>query len=399
MKIMKSSYRYRKRQRRFGPNSSNMLPKFLFIGIAFLGAFLVCVVKSQNWALLPTISVPISLIFMYCGLAWKSPWFYVREDQIGDNAYYLGFLFTLSSLAYALWKFSADGVGSDPADIIVSFGVALWSTIVGIGLRVFFSQMRQDPQEIEKEARVRIAETASLLSGELYQASLTFNTYTRSLQQSMEEAFLQARETATTGLNSSIETFTTTTTSMVTKIDEAFTEFSDQAKKLNTASSKTITALELLNERIEKVEAPDILINKKVDQIFTSLESSTNKLDSLSQRQTGAVENLVQSSSMLIQNIKSLNEQISSMKDSSAIVGTGAQNMQRITILVQELQASLAHLSDGFSNLQQRQLQAVEGIEQHATAMGKQLERSRKYTEETHESLVSMSKVLAEKLQ
>lgn len=390
---------YRRRNRRLGPTSAGMLPKYLFMAIAVLGVALVCVVKAQNWSLLPTISVPIGMILVYCALASLSPWFYVREDQIGDNAYYLGFLFTLTSLAYALWKFSDVTVGRSPEDIIISFGVALWSTIIGIALRVFYAQLRQDPQDIERESRARLAEAASLLSGELYQASLTFNSYTRGLQQSMEEAFLHARDAATTGLGASVEKFTSTTQEMVSKIEGAFTDFSEQSKKLNAAATKTVTALEALNQRIEKVEAPDTLVHQKIDGIFKELDKSTNKMNELAGRQTVTVETLVSSTETMLKNVRALNQTITEMKDNTNVVSSGAQSMQKVTALIQELQSSLAHLSEGFSSLNTRQLQAVKAIEQHGTAMDKQLERSRKYTEETHESLVSMTKALADKLQ
>ena len=396
---MKDNPRSRRRPRPPAPNAASLLPKLLFLGIALGGAALVCLVKSQNWDLLRTISVPIALIFLYCGLAWRSSWFRVREDQIGDNAYYLGFLFTLSSLAYALWHFASAESGRSPEDIIISFGVALWSTIVGITLRVFFSQLRQDHQDIEKESRATIAETANTLSAELYQASLMFNSYTRSLQQSMEEAFLKARDSATTSLTGSVEKFTSTTQDMVAKIEAVLSEFGEQSKKLNTAATQTVTALETLNLRIERTEAPDALVNRKVDGLFRDMDKSAAKLNDLAGRQTHAVQDLVSTSEILLRNVQALNDHIAGMTDSTAVVGAGAQNMQRITTLVQELQASLSHLSDGFSHLQSRQMQAVRGIEQHATAMGQQLERSRRYTEETHSSLASMTRTLAEKLQ
>lgn len=389
----------RRKMRRLGPSSAGTLPKYLFLAAAAIGIGLVWVVKAQNWPLLPTVAIPISIILTYCLLASFSPWFYVREDQIGDNAYYLGFLFTLTSLAYALWNFQSAAVGRTPEDIIISFGVALWSTIVGIALRVFYAQLRQDPQDIEKESRAKIAEAASLLSGELYQASLSFNTYTRSLQQSMEEALLQARDTATNGLNASLEKFSITTQDMVAKVEGAFKEFSGQSVKLNTAATETVTALEALNQRIAKVEAPDTLVHQKIDGIFQGLDRSTTKLNELASRQTVSVENLVNTTATMLANVKNLNDTITGIKEHAVTVGSGAQSMQKVTQLIQELQSSLMHLSDGFTSLHNRQLQTVKGIELHADEMGRQLERSRKYTEETHESLVSMTKTIADKLQ
>lgn len=348
---------YIKRKNRKYRGGTGILPKSLFLFMAVLGSIAVWVLKSYSVDYRILIIVPTSLIILYCCLASFVSLFYIREDQIGDNAYYLGFLFTLSSLAYALWRFQVDK-GSDPADIIGSFGVALWSTIVGVALRVFFAQLRQDPHDIEKEARMKIAQTASLLSSDLYQAAATFNTYTRGLQQSVDEVFLKAKE----------------------------------------ASEKTVNALESLNQRIELVEAPDSLINRKIDSVFSDLEGATKKLNGLAGKQTKSVENLLESSGALTQGIQALNGQISNMQQHTGVVNEGAENMQRVTDLVRSLQTSLAGLSDGFSNLHLRQTEAVQGIAQHANEMQEQLEKSRKYTAETHDALASMTKTLAEKL-
>lgn len=349
---------YIKRKNRKYRGGTGILPKSLFLFVAVFGAISVWVLKSYGVDYRLLIAVPTSLIVLYCSLAALVPLFYIREDQIGDNAYYLGFLFTLSSLAYALWRFQVDK-GSDPADIIGSFGVALWSTIVGVALRVFFAQLRQDPHDVEKEARVKIAQTASLLSSDLYQAATTFNTYTRGLQQAVDEVFLKARE----------------------------------------ASEKTVSALESLNQRIEQVEAPDSLINRKIDSVFSDLESATKKLNGLAGKQTKSVETLLESSDALVQGIQALNGQISNMQQHTGVVSEGAEIMQKVTDLVRNLQASLSGLSDGFTNLHLRQAEAIQGITQHTTELRGELEKSRKYTAETHDALASMTKTLAEKLQ
>lgn len=353
---MKDLY-IKKKNRKFD-GGTGVVPKALFVFVAIFGCITIWTLKSFGAAPLFTVGVPVSLIFMYCGLAWRVPLFYIREDVIGDNAYYLGFLYTLSSLAYALWRFQIDQ-GGDPTDIIGSFGVALWSTIVGIAMRVFFSQLRQDPNEIEKEARVKIAQTASLLSSDLYQASVTFNNYTRGLQQSVDEVFFKAKE----------------------------------------MSEKTITALEEVNNKIGQVEAPDSLINRKIDGIFSDLESATKRLNNLADGQTKSVESLVSSSGTLVENINTLNTQVSEMKNSSAVIGNGAENIQKIGGLINILHEDLSRLSQGFRDLHNNNAETVAGIARHAKELEGNLSRSRQYTEETHESLVSMTKTLTEKLQ
>lgn len=81
-------------------------------------------------------------------------------ETIGDNSYYLGFLFTLTSLAVTLY-FVIEA-GSETArlipEIISGFGVALSSTIVGVFLRVLMLQLKVDVET--RERRVRLSWTS-----------------------------------------------------------------------------------------------------------------------------------------------------------------------------------------------------------------------------------------------
>lgn len=92
-----------------------------------------------NWFI---VLVPVAIMLTYAGLAWLVRSLRLRDDQTGDNLYYMGFIFTLTSLAVALYEFEPN-TGFD--QVVRNFGVAISSTITGIALRVVFNQMRQDP--------------------------------------------------------------------------------------------------------------------------------------------------------------------------------------------------------------------------------------------------------------
>ena len=105
----------------------------------------------QSWnehlpTALATIWTTIILV-AYTIIARKVRWTEIEPETTGDNCYYLGFLFTLVSLAVTLVQLGwADGYGSRAVlvNIISGFGIALVSTIVGILLRVYFFQQRAD---------------------------------------------------------------------------------------------------------------------------------------------------------------------------------------------------------------------------------------------------------------
>lgn len=387
---------YKGRQKKYLKTTVDILPKSLFIVFTVIGAAAIWTMKGFHLPTLLVVLVPIAFIITYCLLASTVKLFQIKEEQIGDNSYYLGFLYTLSSLSYALWNFST-GDGS-PEDIIGSFGVGLWSTIIGIALRVFFAQIRQDPQDIEKETRARIAETASMLTSELHRASLAFNSYTLSLQQSVEEAFQKNSDSMNDSFAQSLGKFTQITDQIGSKLQTSFEDFGTNAQQMNTASAKTIKSIESLNNRIEKIQSPDELINNKIRDIFLDLEDSQKRLSKTANLQAETVQKIADNSGVLFESIKSLNSEMSLLRETSSSIATSNQNVAGFSHQVDGLSKTVADLTSSMISLDGQQKMVISSISRHADELEKQLSRSRGYTEETHRALSDMTQTLSEKL-
>ncbi len=99
------------------------------------------------------------IIVLYAVVTFFSRTARLEPDQIGDNAYYLGFVLTLTSLAYTLWEMGQNTTNLDLInDVIAGFGIALSSTIVGVVVRVILLQYRVDLVARDKEARQQLNE-------------------------------------------------------------------------------------------------------------------------------------------------------------------------------------------------------------------------------------------------
>ncbi|WP_299656528.1 hypothetical protein [uncultured Jannaschia sp.] len=112
-----------------------------------------------------------------------------EPETIGDNSYYLGFLFTLASLAVTLYRIK--DIGAEDADLIPTvisgFGVALTSTIAGVFLRVFLLQLRPDIVVRDRTARNDLNEGARDLRKALAEASLVLKSVAVETQQHVAE--------------------------------------------------------------------------------------------------------------------------------------------------------------------------------------------------------------------
>lgn len=105
----------------------------------------------------------------------------LEPETIGDNCYYLGFLFTLTSLSVTLYfvvEAGADRRADLIPEVISGFGVALSSTIVGVFLRVLMMQFRADIVVREKETRLELDQMARNLREEMARSTRQLKLFT-----------------------------------------------------------------------------------------------------------------------------------------------------------------------------------------------------------------------------
>jgi hypothetical protein len=167
-----------------------LLNGLLFFAVVVVGSTYIIFAKLEDFGAIAVTSVPVLIMIGY-GALLGARLFRLRDDQAGDNLYYMGFLFTLTSLAVSLYQFSAAGSAEQ---IVQNFGIAIASTISGIALRILFNQMRRDPVEVEATARLELAEASRRVKRELESAILEFGYFRRATQQSLGDAMDEVRE-------------------------------------------------------------------------------------------------------------------------------------------------------------------------------------------------------------
>lgn len=129
----------------------------LLIGAFVLGIGSSLVLKANEYSVWLPAFTSGCIIVAYAAIAYNSGRARLEPDQIGDNAYYLGFVLTLTSLAYTLYKIEPQAPDSELfGDVISGFGIALSSTIVGVIVRVILLQYRVDLVAREKEVRLEL---------------------------------------------------------------------------------------------------------------------------------------------------------------------------------------------------------------------------------------------------
>jgi hypothetical protein len=246
-----------------------------FAVTALVGGLILIVLKA--WGM-PQWSVTVLAVLFMLGYAATVAWVPIlrlREDQLADNCYYLGFLYTLISLSWALWQFTKNGSESD---IVANFGLALASTIVGVLLRVTINQARRDVLETEQDARMELAQSVIRLRVQIDDAVLALSSFHRQTEQTARDAILNAAERAAAALDGGIAKVGDASAGVMARIEEAFGEFTENAQQLNAASAGTVRGLKALLTRIEKIEAPNDIVLKRLEPALAAAAAVTERL-------------------------------------------------------------------------------------------------------------------------
>lgn len=215
----------------------------------------------------------VCMIAYYLGTRFL-PAFFVRADQVADNIYYLGLLYTLSSLGVALFRFSAQAYAVD--SIINNFGVAIFTTIAGIAGRVLIGQMRADPIDVERETRAALIETSRRLRTELDQSVTEFKNFRMSSNQILDESIEAAGKSLIETLRVAVEKFETSTTGISNNFQEAHLAFLEQAKTLNASTRRAGSAVERLIAKVESVRADEDMITKSLAPALAGFEQAAS---------------------------------------------------------------------------------------------------------------------------
>ncbi|MGO7374749.1 methyl-accepting chemotaxis protein [Rhizobium ruizarguesonis] len=251
----------------------NQGPIVLFVFLTLIGSAVIWLGKVWGLDIALITAIPVAMMFLYMGVNML-PGLRVHSEQAGDNLYYMGFIYTLTSLGVSLYKFTGE---ASIEDVVRNFGIAIISTVTGIALRIFFNQMRRDPADIEKAVRHELAEMTRRVRSELDNSAMEFSSYRRTSNQMLSEGFEEiARQAEKNGeaVRAAIE-------AMSAKAVES----------IQTTSKQLLTTLEESHKNVallSETNATNVVqLSRQMEDLATVM---TNKSKQLSE----AVDNVIQ---------------------------------------------------------------------------------------------------------
>jgi hypothetical protein len=286
-----------------------LLSGLLFFAVVLAGSSYIVFSKLHEFSAINVTSVPVMIMICYALVLGVARLFRLRDDQSGDNLYYMGFLFTLTSLAVSLYQFSAEGAADQ---IVKNFGIAIASTIAGITLRILFNQMRRDPVEVEATARLELAEASRRVKRELDSTVLEFSYFRRMAQQSINDALAEVKETladASDKLASEIRKFSLTAGKpledaskksgetldslnerIVETLDTVSARLAHEGEQLSRSSASIAKAIDGVATKLASLQTPDQIIEIKLAPMIQGLTRAVNSFSKSAETQAQTIE-------------------------------------------------------------------------------------------------------------
>jgi hypothetical protein len=378
----------------------DMPDKGLFAGVATFGFALILFLKIQLFSPEIVATFAVAMMIVYGSIAYRIPAVSLRLDRLGDNFYYLGFIYTLASLSAALVELRT---GINSTAILGAFGVALITTIVGIAGRVIFVQMRSEIDTVEEEIRREIAEASSRLKGELSAALNDLDTFRTGVRQASVECLNENAAYA----KANIHQISAVTQAAASKISEAFEQNHTAAQQTLELVSKTSSAVAQLITRIDAAELGTARAHieqissvaqqaaARIDEAFTAKQSQAQALTKAITKATSAIDKFatriesadVPTAEAHIQQISSVAQQAATRIDAafaeksagmralldvmartSSVVERFIQRLETSKLPTEELETGLKSFTTKLDSLLERFGATVTAVAQRMTA-------------------------------
>lgn len=351
----------------------------VFGGVFLIGTAGVLLMKGLGAPQAVVTAWPLLLMAAYASLVFIPP-FRLRPDQTGDNLYYLGFLFTLVSLGYSLFQFS---VSAGVDEIVQNFGIAIASTIAGVFGRVLLNQMRTDPWEMERSARLALVESARNLRNELDNSVIEFNAYRRQVQQAAADGIRELQGIATEQLSGATDRLEKMVQETTGRVEAVVAQWSDTASGFSARSAEMADAMSTLGRRLEAVRAPAEIIEEKiapageaVTRLAAAAEGAAASIQGAAGRiETGAEElkGIVEGSREVLEVARANSR---SLSEAGAVLEAARSQVERLAQAGQTVEGNISRAADDLAGGLGKFLERLEGQLASAQALAERGERA-----------------------
>lgn len=239
------------------------------------GGFIVglILISVSAWVPMPYFYIvglvlPLSVLIGYAWLGWNHVKKTEDQEQFADSVYYLGFLFTLVTLAFALifLATSADWEKVPLPQLIARFGLALGTTIVGLAIRVAWVNTLKSLHDARTNSEQALVMAADDFRLQLQASTEAFKTLNDTYMSEMQKAAALSSKTYEDHAHASEQALNSSLNRVSDAIDVSTTAYTE-------AFEKKMAKLVLPDEWIRRaVTAPINVISDSLESVSVELK-------------------------------------------------------------------------------------------------------------------------------
>lgn len=309
----------------------------LKVGSSFLGWYF-----QDPWIL--GFTIPLVIMCAYILLGHFRHDNEVTDEKFADTCYYLGFIFTITSIIFSL--FDLPHIGTRIQDIAVRFGAAMVSTVLGLAVRVYLVSFKKDAADAIKDAEDAILDATRKFTAQLtivLERLRDFETQVdTTAKASVERVNSQVEDLSKNHADKLTAFFTDLTSKNQETLTSALAEVKTASQKLAVsvdgyalgmrANLESIEArvgsfTDAVTKRLKTTTFPDDFFARHLSSPLTQLKASSSELAAGIK---GSLQEVTESSSVLSSALKKLQDKASATEGSLDTVLKLTQQQQAV---------------------------------------------------------------------
>jgi hypothetical protein len=264
--------------------------------------------------------VPLLVMGVYVALGLVRREDDVTDEKFADTCYYLGFIFTITSIIFSL--FDLPNIGTQISSIAVRFGAAMVSTVIGLVVRVMLVSFREDATSAIVSAEAGLIDAAHRFREQLmmsYERLREFDTAVDSASKgAVERVSLQIERLSRNHAEKLSSFFGELVLHNRTTFDESLAQVNDATRRLaqsmdsyREGMEKNLKQLEDrvetfglgISEKLANTSFPDDFFSSRLEAPMGQLRSSTQALADSAQM---TAEEVLEGAQMLGTSLKAI---------------------------------------------------------------------------------------------
>jgi gas vesicle protein len=252
----------------------------------------------------PTMAVAAMLVFLIYGFVFRRS--VPNIERFADASYYQGFILTLFALLMAMTGKGAQTITSE--GMIQQFGLAIWTTFVGMSGRIFIIQFltttRDEDEGVREEISAYVAEVHKEIASTLSQLRIFRESVLGAASQIAKELSDEAkksRQSTDEAVKNSLSSFVQSISQSTARLDKSVERVAERIANIEIPT-------DVLSHQIRKIADA---VGGDLDKMRSDLESNSTKFAEMLKGNVAVVESTRHDLDVLRQLLGDVNRSIS----------------------------------------------------------------------------------------